>query len=105
MIDSDAQKQNFKKVLEVGLMVQTISVIVTYCMKNGKKEFLEKLNEIITELYDSLGEKERGELKADVDAMINQKAEEVLSELSLELPEDEVEKVVEQIKEFSKASE
>ena len=98
---NDEQKKDLKAVLEVGVTVQAISTIVAFCIKKGKTDFLTKLNGLIEELNKTLTDEEKEELRKDMDAAMDQKAEEFLTELGTELNEEELDKVVSELKTIS----
>lgn len=95
---NDEQKKDLKAVLEVGITVQVVSTIITFCIKKGNTDFLTKLNELIAELNKTFTDEEKEELKRDTDAAIDQKAEEFLTELGAELSEEELDEVVSELK-------
>lgn len=98
MNKKDEQTQDLKAVLEVGLAVQTIAVIVSFCIKRNKLEFLSKLNELIASLNNSLSDEEKKELRSDLDRMIKQKSEDFLIQLGSELTEEEINKALSELK-------
>jgi flagellin-specific chaperone FliS len=95
---NDEQKKNLKAVLEVGVTVQAISTIVAFCIRTGKTEFLTKLNKSIAELNKTLTDEEKQDLRKDMDAAMDQKAKEFLTELGAELSEEELDKIVSELK-------
>jgi hypothetical protein len=97
-VDQADEQNNLKSVLELGLTLQTVLAIIAFGAKNGKEEFLKKLNDLLVEFQGSLNDDEKKELKADVDRMMDQKAEEFLTQVGLEAGEEGIDKAVEEIK-------
>jgi hypothetical protein len=96
-----AARETLKAALQVGLTVQMVSVVATFAIKKGKEDFLKKLNELILELHNTLSEEEKKELKSDTDAMMEQKAEELVTSLGEELSPEELDAVVKEIKDLA----
>ncbi len=91
-------RETLKAALQVGLTVQMVSVVCAFAIKKGKEDFLKKLNDLILELHGTLSEEEKKELQEDTNAMMEQKAEELVTSLGEELSPEELEQVVGEIK-------
>jgi hypothetical protein len=94
-------RETLKAALQVGLTVQMVSVVSTFAIKKGKEDFLKKLNDLILELHNSLNEEEKKELQEDTNAMMEQKAEELVTSLGEELSPEELDTVVKEIKDLA----
>jgi|SRR6185369_4981034 len=99
--DVTQARETLKAALQVGLTVQMVSVVATFAIKKGKGDFLKKLNDLILELHNSLSDEEKNELKSDTDAMMEQKAEELVTSLGEELSPEELDTVVKEIKDLA----
>lgn len=99
MSDSDDQNKSLKTILDFGLSIQSVAVIVEFCAKNNKLDFLKKLNELITTLVGSLTEEEKTRLQKDMDSMLEKKAGEFVNELgSSGLSSEEMDKAIDGLK-------
>jgi flagellin-specific chaperone FliS len=96
-----AARETLKAALQVGLTVQMVSVVATFAIKKGKEDFLKKLNDLILELHNSLSDEEKKELQDDTNAMMEQKAEELVTSLGEELSPEELDTVVKEIKDLA----
>ena len=95
---------DLKSVLELGLTLQTILAIIAFGVKKNNEDFLKKLNSLLVEFQSSLTDDEKKELKADVDRMMDQKAEEFLTQVGLEAGEEGIDKAVEEVKKLATQS-
>ncbi len=75
-----------------------ISVIAAFAIKKGKEDFLKKLNDLLLEFNTSLSEAEKKELQEDTNRMIEIKAEELVTSLGEELSPEELDQVVDEMK-------
>lgn len=87
-----------KSILNVGAQVATLEAIFVYAIKKGKTEFLKSLDGLTKDFIQNLSEEEKKELNKDIDIILNKKAEDLVVELSSELPEEEVRKVLDGLK-------
>lgn len=91
-------RETLKAALQIGLTVQMVSVVTAFAIKTGKEDFLKKLNDLILELHGTLDEEEKRQLQDDTNAMMEQKAEELVTSLGEDLSSEELEQVVGEIK-------
>ena len=98
MSDISEQKKNLLAVVELGLAMQSMGVVVGFAVKKNRQDFLQKLNELVKSFLDSLTDEEGKELGGELKAMMEQKAVEFLSGLRGKMSEEEVEKVVAELK-------
>lgn len=94
-------RETLKAALQVGLTVQMVSVVAAFAIKKGKEDFLKKLNSLILELNNSLTDDEKKELQSDTNAMMEQKAEELVTSLGQELSPEELDTVIQEIKDLA----
>jgi hypothetical protein len=92
------KSQNLKSILNIGSQTATLEAIFVYAIKKGKIEFIKTLDNQVKGFWDQLSEAEKQELRDDVNTMLNKKAEDLVVELSSELPEEEVKKVLSDLK-------
>jgi hypothetical protein len=91
-------REDLKAVLQIGLTVQMISVITTFAIKNGKEDFLKKLNELLLEFNTGLSDDEKKALQEDTNKMIETKSEELVESLGESLSEEELKSAVDEMK-------
>jgi hypothetical protein len=82
------------QVVEVGLRLQAVLVVLALAIKLGKTELLTDVNAAVEKFVAGLSEPEKEELKKDMNAMMDQKADQFVDELSKTLKPEEVDKVI-----------
>lgn len=75
-----------------------MGVIYTFCIKHGKMEVVEKFNDLVQEFEKKLTSEEQSELRADIEHMLREKAEEIAEELSSTYDSQEVDQILSEFK-------
>lgn len=94
----EPQTTTLKSITELGLFIQTINVLIIFCLKHDKKEILEKLKDLLLAFNESLSEEEKKEYQEDVEKMIKEKADRLADELVSSLTPEEADQVIGQLK-------
>jgi len=94
MNEETKAKEELRSVLRAGVVVQTISAIVTFALQYGKSDFLKKLNELLLDFQKNLPEDEKSKLKEMVKTAISERSAEFLLKLGTELNENELEQAL-----------
>ena len=96
----DLDKQDKKialTIIELEMFVQTLICVVHFAVGNHKSEFMKKLREMVDAFPSSLSETERGYLQKEIDAMIEKKTGDLLTEMEKELSHEEAKKILNQL--------
>lgn len=91
-------KEKLKAVLQFGLTTSLISVMIAFAIRKQKMDFISNLNKIILEMQNSLTEEEKKELQNETDALISQKAEEMIKLVNENMDPEDVAYVISELK-------
>ncbi len=97
MSDDQEIKDNLKKVISLGLSLETISATIAYGIKNNKSSFVENLSKLLKEFKDSLSDDEKKDLEEDIAMSASKKTDELLDKLEEELSDEEIEEMLDSL--------
>lgn len=87
---ADQELKDLKNLLEIGLAVESLSVIMAFCLKKEKTDTINKIKKLVTEFQESLTEPEKKELAEDMESMMRAKTEQIFSNLESTLTPEEL---------------
>jgi hypothetical protein len=94
-LNPDLQKLN--TIIEYGMFHQALSLMVDFCLRNGKKEALEKIKQWMLEVDHSLNPQEKEALKAEFSRLFQQKCQVAIQELKKNFSPEEIKTLLSQL--------
>jgi VIT1/CCC1 family predicted Fe2+/Mn2+ transporter len=97
------EKEQLKQVLAAGVVVNTITAIVSFAMQTGKTDFLKRLNILIADFQEQLSGEEKEILKEGIKEYLAKKSEDFLVEMGTKLNDEDLEKTLKMLQELGEA--
>jgi len=91
-------KNNLRQIIDIGVKSQTVAAVFSYAATKGKNAFLKNIDSLVDQFVKGLSEDERKELQEAVSSMLRKRAEDLVVELGSEFSEEEVRRVLSEIK-------
>ena len=94
---TDQDKKTTFSIVELGLFLETVTVMLSFCVRFNKSETLKRVKEIVDSFPDTLSESEKVEYQKQGDRMIQKKGEKLLEELKKEFTPEEIKEMLPQL--------
>src|SRR4030042_6711325 len=92
------QIKELRTLFELGISVESLSVVAAFCLKHDRHETLKKLHQLVKEFNSSLTSNEKQELENDMKVLIEARMADVARELKTSLTDEEISDFVEELK-------
>jgi GTP1/Obg family GTP-binding protein len=98
-LDNDQLKE-LKSLFELGISVESISIVVAFCLKHDRQETLHKFRKLLEEFNSSLSAADKQELENDLKMFIDAKMADVARELKTSLTQEEINDFLKELKQI-----